>query len=121
MVWVIVVVAIIVLGIGAYAGTGKLGEMPPVVTDTPRGTVPEGPVDEEFLEGLTIPRVAHGYDTTEVDAFLQSWVEGRHQGRVEDVSFPVVRDGYDMATTDHVLDRMGRNGATRASQDPLED
>lgn len=106
MVWAIIVVAVIVLGIGAYAGTGKLGQLPEVVNDSPKGVIPEGPVDEAFLEKLRIPRVISGYSPSAVDQYLGDAVAGREVEPVAHITFPVVKSGYDMTLTDIVLDRL---------------
>ncbi len=104
MVWAIVVVAIGVLGVGAWAGTGRLGEMPDAVTDRPKAHVPDGPVDEVFLEHLSLPGAGTGYRRSQVDALLAAHVSG------EDIKpgtrFDVVRKGYDMQAVDAVIDRI---------------
>lgn len=115
MVWVIVVVAVVVLGLGAWAGTGRLGEMPEVVNDRPKGHVPEGPVDDDFLRELRLPRASSGYDRGQVDAYLRAFVDGE-QGEELEHAFDIVRGGYDMQLTDAVLDRT----AAPAAQVPAE-
>ena len=104
MVWVTVVVAIAVLGAAAWAGTGRLGEMPEPVDDRPKGHVPEGPVDERFLEEMALPVVGTGYDRGQVDARLASHVAGEVAD--PDARFDVVRRGYDMQAVDTILDRL---------------
>ncbi|MGO1383516.1 MAG: hypothetical protein ACTHU1_01825 [Arachnia sp.] len=104
MVWAIVVVAIAVLGVAAWAGTGKLGEMPVAVTDRPKAHVPTGPVDGEFVRELTIPRVATGYRPSQVDALLAAHLSGADPE--PDTHFDVVRGGYDMQAVDAVMGRM---------------
>lgn len=103
MVWVIVVVAIVVLGLGAWAATGRLGEMPEPVDDRPKGRIPEGPVDAEFLAALRFPKAATGYAPAQVDDYLRAFVD-RGAEPLEAV-FDLVPAGYDMQAVDAVLDR----------------
>ncbi len=105
MVWAIVVVAIAVLGVAAWAGTGRLGEMPGPVTDRPKGRIPDGPVDKAFLESLSLPTAATGYHRSQVDALLAAHVAG--EDLVPGTSFEVVRNGYDMQAVDAIIDRIG--------------
>ena len=42
MEWVISMIAVVILGLAAVAATGRLGELPGTVTDTPQPHVPEG-------------------------------------------------------------------------------
>lgn len=110
MVWGIVVVAVVVLGLGAWAGTGRLGEMPEVVNDRPKGHVPDGPVNDAFLRDLRLPRASSGYDRGQVDAYLRAFVDGEQGEELESV-FDIVRGGYDMQVTDEVLDRLATRPA----------
>ena len=73
MVWVIVVAALVVLTLGAWAGTGRLGEMPPVVDDRPKGRIPSGPIDADLLRELRIPTAVTGYSPAQVDLYLDSF------------------------------------------------
>ena len=81
MVWAIVVVAIGILGVAAWAGTGRLGEMPGAVDDRPKPHVPDGPVDEVFLTHLSLPIAGTGYRCSQVDALLAAHVAGEDDGR----------------------------------------
>ncbi len=107
--WIaIVAVGVVVIGIAAYAATGRLGEMPAEpVTDDPRGRVPDGPVDADLLARLVIPRRINGYAPEEVDEHLSAVVEGTATPSRE-VRFRVVRRGYNMAVVDEILDRVTR-------------
>ena len=104
MVWAIVVVAIAVLGVAAWAGTGRLGEMPETVTDRPKAHIPDGPVDQEFLASVSLPVASTGYRRSQVDYVLASYVAGA--ALESDQRFDVVRRGYDMQAVDLILDRM---------------
>ena len=118
MVWVIVVVAVLLLALAAWVGTGKLGEMPEVVNDRPKGRIPEGGVDAEFLEGLKLPLASTGYDPAQVDTYLDELVAGTAVPTSE-VRFTTVRRGYDMQAVDAVLDRVpGAHEARRAVEEP---
>lgn len=103
MIWVVVALAVIVLGLAAWAGTGRLGEMAPVVNDRPKGHVPEGPLNQAFLSELRLPRATSGYDAAQVDAYLRAVVAGDAEDLEK--AFDIARDGYDMQVVDEVLDR----------------
>lgn len=119
MVWAIVVVAIAVLGVAAWAGTGKLGEMPGAVVDRPKAHVPPGPVDEEFVRELSLPRVATGYRPSQVDDLLAAHLAGAELE--PGTRFDVVRRGYDMQAVDAVIERMAfREVMETASEVPDE-
>ena len=106
MVWAIVVVAIAVLGAAAWAGTGRLGEMPGAVTDRPKAHIPDGPVDEHFMEAVSLPLASTGYRRSQVDGVLALHVAGERLDAEH--RFDVVRRGYDMQAVDAVLDRLQR-------------
>ncbi|NHB85559.1 hypothetical protein G7085_15660 [Tessaracoccus sp. HDW20] len=113
--WIaIVAVGVVVLGLAAYAALGNLGEMPAgPVTDNPKGRVPEGPVDGEFLASAVLPRRVNGYGRDEVDAYLASVVAGEAAPPSE-VTFPVTFAGYDMAVIDELLERIEQQRASDA-------
>ena len=116
MVWGIVVVAVIVLALGAWAGAGRLGEMPEPVNDRPKPHIPDGPVDRAFLDHARVPRVGVGYAPSQVDAYLAGFVAGSLTGEELEQSFDVVPGGYDMQAVDAVLERVAtsRQSANRA-------
>ncbi len=122
MVWGIVVVAVIVLALGAWAGAGHLGEMPGPVNDRPKPHIPEGPVDRAFLDRVRIPRVGVGYSPSQVDAYLEGFLSGPPTGEELEQSFDVVRGGYDMQAVDVVLERVADSlrPARRAEDDVPE-
>lgn len=109
MVWAIVVVAIAVLGVAAWAGTGKLGEMPGAVTDRPKPHIPDGPVDDDFLETLVLPGAVTGYSRPQVDAVLAAHAAGEDAD--PGTRFRVVRGGYDMQAVDSVIERFDVDNA----------
>lgn len=106
MVWLIVVAALVVLGLAAWAGTGRFGAMPGPVNDSPRPVIPPGPVNRAFLDGLQLPLAAHGYDVAEVQDYLQAHVAGEATLAPAEVTFGVVRRGYSMPAVDAVLARV---------------
>lgn len=116
MVWVFVGVAIIVLALAAWAGTGRLGEMPEVVTDRPKGRVPDGPIDAAFLDEARLPTASSGYDRRQVDDFLAR-VAGGEPLQPVDAEFDVVSRGYDMQVVDELLDRLPPLGRDLADDD----
>lgn len=106
MVWVIVVAALVVLGLAAWAGTGRFGAMPGPVNDSPRPVIPPGPVNRAFLDALQLPLAAHGYAVAEVQDYLQSHVAGESTAPPSETTFTVQRRGYNMAAVDAVLERI---------------
>ncbi len=115
MVWAIVVVAIAVLGVAAWAGTGKVGEMPGTVIDRPKAHLPEGPVDEGFVANLSLPTAGTGYQRSQVDALLAAHVSGAD---IEPgTRFDVVRRGYDMQAVDAVIERISEHEYPEAAPD----
>ena len=108
--WVaIVAVGIVVLGLAAYAALGHLGEMPgDPVTDSPRGRVPDGPIDAEFVASAVLPRRLNGYAQGDVDAYLAAVAAG-DAGPATDVTFRVAVGGYNMAVVDELIERVARS------------
>lgn len=106
MVWLIVVAALVVLGLAAWAGTGRFGAMPEPVTDAPRPVIPPGPVNRAFLDDLELPTTRYGYDTRQVDDYLHAHAAGEASGSPERTLFGVVRNGYSMTAVDQVMDRV---------------
>jgi len=119
MVWAIVVVAIAVLGVAAWAGTGKLGEMPGTIIDRPKAHLPEGPVDGGFVANLSLPTAGTGYQRSQVDALLAAHVSGAD---IEPgTRFDVVRRGYDMQAVDAVIERISEHEYPGAAPDAYDE
>lgn len=70
MEWVISIVAVVVLGLAAVAATGRLGEFPGTVTDTPQPHVPDGVLTAGDLRALRFAVVPRGYSMQQVDELL---------------------------------------------------
>lgn len=70
MEWVLWMVAVAILGLAAVAGSGRFGEMPATVTDTPRPHLPVGTISGEGLRGLRFAVVTRGYSMQQVDELL---------------------------------------------------
>ncbi|MDO5091858.1 MAG: hypothetical protein Q4D79_00295 [Propionibacteriaceae bacterium] len=103
MVWVIVLSAVVVLALAAWAGAGNLGEMPEPVNDRPKGYLPKLPFGEEFVADLRLPVVAVGYDRTQVDEFIKAALRTPSS---EVPVFDTSGGGYDMQAVDQVVDRV---------------
>lgn len=119
--WIaIVVVAVVVLGMAAFAGLGRLGEMPAeAVTDRPKGRIPDGPVTPGFLVEARIPTAWTGYDRGQVDRYLFAVDEGQAPPASETV-FDVVRRGYDMQVVDELMLRTEFERPTAEALEPTE-
>ena len=102
--WIAIVgVAIVTLGLAAFAGLGRLGEMSAdAVNDRPRGRVPAGPVTPEFLAAAILPTPRSGHSRDQVDRYLAELADGTAVPEAE-VVFDVVRRGYDMQVIDELL------------------
>ena len=70
MQWVLWMIAVAVLGLAAVAASGRLGELPGTVTDTPRPHVPTGLLNSDDLRGLRFAVVPRGYSMDQVDELL---------------------------------------------------
>lgn len=70
MQWVLWMIAVGVLGLAAVAASGRLGELPGTVTDTPRPHMPTGPIAGDDLRGLRFAVVPRGYSMDQVDELL---------------------------------------------------
>ena len=70
MEWVLWMIAVAILGLAAVASTGRLGEFPATVTDTPRPHVPGGELSGDDLRGLRFGVVTRGYSMQQVDELL---------------------------------------------------
>jgi DivIVA domain-containing protein len=70
MEWVISIIAVVILGLAAIAATGRLGELPGTVTDTPQPHVPDGALAGADLRGLRFAVVPRGYSMQQVDELL---------------------------------------------------
>ena len=70
MEWVLWMIAVAVLGLAAVAASGRLGELPGTVTDTPRPHVPTGVVTGDDLRALRFAVVPRGYSMDQVDGLL---------------------------------------------------
>ena len=119
--WIaIVAVAVVVLGLAAVAGMGRLGEMPPeAVIDRPRGRVPDGPVTAEFLAAAVLPTAWSGYRRDQVDAYLAAVADGAAPP-ASGTLFDVTRRGYDMQVIDELLLRAGYERPRAAEAVPQE-
>ncbi len=70
MEWALWMIAVAVLGLAAVASSGRLGEMPATVTDTPRPHVPSGQLGGDDLRALRFAVVTRGYSMQQVDELL---------------------------------------------------
>ncbi len=70
MEWLLWMIAVVILGVAAVAASGRLGEMPATVTDTPRPHLPTGELTSDDLRGLRFGVVIRGYSMQQVDELL---------------------------------------------------
>lgn len=70
MAWLLVVVVIIVIGLAVMAGSGKFGQVPPIVDDRPAPDLPEGDLSAESLRSVRFAVVPRGYSMSQVDQLL---------------------------------------------------
>lgn len=70
MEWALWMVAVAILGLAAVAASGRLGEMPATVTDTPTPHIPAGTLSGADLRGLRFAVVTRGYSMQQVDELL---------------------------------------------------
>lgn len=65
------ILAAAILGLAAVAASGRLGELPPTVTDTPTPHLPAGRMSAADLRGLRFAVVTRGYSMQQVDEVLE--------------------------------------------------
>ena len=70
MEWLLWMIAVAVLGLAAVAASGRLGELPSTVTDTPRPHVPVGALSGDDLRQVRFAVVTRGYSMDQVDEVL---------------------------------------------------
>lgn len=70
MEWLVWMVAVAILGLAAVAASGRLGEFPATVTDTPQPHVPGGALTGADLRSLRFAVVPRGYSMQQVDELL---------------------------------------------------
>ena len=91
MQWVLWMIAVAVLGLAAVAASGRLGELPGTVTDTPRPHVPTGVLTGDDLRGLRFAVVPRGYSMDQVDDLLDRLarqLDAAPSGRPADATYP---------------------------------
>ena len=113
MIWVFGAVFMVVLALAAWAGTGRLGEMPEPVNDRPKAFIPDLPFGEKFMRQLRLPTVSVGYEQAQVDQFV---AEAERQPPPGPPQFDVVAGGYDMQAVDVVINRIVENLGVRSGQ-----
>ena len=70
MVWIIVFIAVVVLGIAWIASQSRLGGMPPVVDDRPGPDLPDAELTGDDLRGVRFAVTTRGYSMEQVDAMI---------------------------------------------------
>lgn len=70
MEWFLWMIAVAVLGVAAVAASGRLGELPATVTDTPVPHLPQGRLSADDLRRALFAVVPRGYSMAQVDELL---------------------------------------------------
>ena len=86
MAWLLVVVVIIVIGLAVMAGSGKFGQVPPVVDDRPAPDLPEGDLSAESLRSVRFAVVPRGYSMSQVDQLLDRLASQMETGQGPDLT-----------------------------------
>ena len=123
MQWVLWMIAVAVLGLAAVAASGRLGELPGTVTDSPRPHVPTGLLSGDDLRGLRFAVVPRGYSMDQVDELLDRLARQLDQRPAEDPDLETPAGGYaaDDATSaaGHLAGDGGPNpGSTGVADEP---
>ena len=89
MEWLVWMVAVAILGLAAVAASGRFGEFPATVTDTPQPHVPDGRLSGIDLRALRFAVVPRGYSMQQVDDLLDRLSRQLDQEPVEPAAAPV--------------------------------
>lgn len=71
MEWFLWILAVAVLGLAAVASSGRLGELPPTVNDTPTPHLPPGDLTADDVRRARFAVVVRGYSMAQVDELLE--------------------------------------------------
>lgn len=89
MTWIIVLLAVVVIGIAWIVAQGRLGGMPPLVDDRPGPDLPDADITGEDLRGIRLAVTTRGYSMAQVDALLDrlaNQLDGRPYVPVDELS-----------------------------------
>lgn len=70
MEWFLWGMVILVLGLAAVAGSGRLGGLPPTVRDAPVPELPDGPLTGDDVRRVQFEVTPRGYSMSQVDDLL---------------------------------------------------
>jgi len=73
--WIIVGVAVVVIGIVVLVATRRVGGMPPVVDDRPGMDLPDTALGPDDLRGVRFAIVSRGYSMAQVDALIDRLID----------------------------------------------
>ncbi len=95
MEWLVWMVAVAILGLAAVAASGRLGEFPATVTDTPQPHVPSGELTGSDLRALRFAVVPRGYSMQQVDELLDRISRQLDHGPDEQLVAPEVESSVE--------------------------
>lgn len=117
MVYLLIGGALVVFGLAAVAGSGRLGEMPDPVDDRFAGRFPEE-LSPETVTEVRFSRAPIGYERAAVDKALATIFDDPAPP-----SFQIMRGGYQIGQVDWLFDRVAqmRNNRVELVQDEMRD
>jgi len=134
--WLLAVIAVVIIGLGALVASDQFGSMPELVDDVPSPRLPAGDFTGKQVTDLRFAAAPRGYAQHEVDALLArvaSQLDGESArtrpvtaDEVAASAFHVVTRGYHMGQVDVVLERLGaqlhrlEQDATAQPQEPTD-
>lgn len=94
MEWALAGLAVVLLAVAAFVGTGRWGAMPPVVDDRPPGRLPSGPIDAAALRQVRFSVVPRGYSMAQVDALIAHLIDQYETGHPTDQASNQIADAW---------------------------
>ncbi|MGL5405821.1 MAG: DivIVA domain-containing protein [Propionibacteriaceae bacterium] len=101
MEWVFAALAVVVIGLAAFAAAGHLGAMPEVDVDTPSPILPDGKLGAADLRSARFGVQIRGYDMAQVDSLLARLSEQLETADETEIESTTVLEARKVVFPDH--------------------